>query len=34
MFKEGHKDWLLEQVKILSEHLKEGRFDQIDLTVI
>ena len=34
MSKEEHKEWLLEQIRALSEHLKEGRFDEIDLAAI
>jgi chemotaxis regulatin CheY-phosphate phosphatase CheZ len=34
MSKQEHKEWLLDQIKVLSEHLKEGRYDEIDLSAI
>ena len=34
MSKQEHKEWLLEQIRSLSERLKEGRYDEIDLSAI
>jgi len=34
MYKDDHKEWLLSQIKVISELLKEGRYDEIDLSAI
>jgi hypothetical protein len=34
MYSQDHREWLLTQIKLLSEHLKEGRYDEIDLAAI
>lgn len=34
MSKRDYKEWLLKQVKTLSEQLKDGRYDEIDLSAI